>query len=409
MSWTDDDDVDLPASISELTHALQAARAPSAHTIAGETHGALTLSGLLGSPERRLGMSFPNDGIERDVWNEAVESARRAGYTERAETSASARAIRERVRNRGPMSLGPHPISGWGEERNERMASTILRRPRRHIYGFDPADIEPPGGADDHIWERLGAGAVDSSDDEEDGWGAFRGNAPVGEYGPEQQFLLDLFEVDGWGAAPDTGAALARGRFNRRRASRGDDGQRQRTRARDDDESEGEAKRRRHAEPEHPPNAERPAYVALTTLPADAKLPVMFETPPRSREQRDTSFLELTVEDREGAWRPVITFRPQQGDRLLKTDTDACSLHTSTPIPRGVGVFYFEVEVLNTGKDGHISVGWTVPECDHRRLVGWNEGSWGWHADDGKTFEGRGDGRDFSEPWSGELPVLVYS
>jgi hypothetical protein len=38
--------------------------------------------------------------------------------------------------------------------------------------------------------------------------------------------------------------------------------------------------------------------------------------------------------------------------------------------------------------------------------VGWNAGSWGWHADDGKTFEGRGDGRDFSEPWNGELSWL---
>ncbi|BEJ01717.1 hypothetical protein CcaverHIS631_0603990 [Cutaneotrichosporon cavernicola] len=422
MSWTDED-VDLPASISELTHALQAARAggqPSVHTIAGtEGHGALTLSGLLGTPaERRLGMSFPNDGIERDVWNEAVESARRAGYdpVRRAENRAAvqeyraaARAFRERLpeRNRGPMSLGPHPTSGssgWAEERNERMSSTILRRPRRHIYGFDPTDIEPPGGADDHIWDRLGVGPIDSSDEDDDGWGAFRGTAPVGESAPGQQMLLDLFEVDGWGAAPDAGATLARGRFNRRRASRGDDGRRLRTRARDDDDddemdSEGEVKRRRHAEPDHPPNTERPAYISLTTLSADTPLPVMFEMPPRSRDPMLTSFLDVTVEDREGAWRPVITFRPEQGDTLLKSDTDACSLHTSAPIPHGVGVFYYEVEILNIGAEGHISIGWSVPECDHRRLVGWNVGSWGWHADDGKTFEGRGDGRDFSQPW----------
>ncbi|GMK54219.1 hypothetical protein CspeluHIS016_0108050 [Cutaneotrichosporon spelunceum] len=416
MSWTDDD-VDLPTSITELTHALQALREggqPSAHTIAGtEGHGALTLPGLLGAPaERRLGMSFPNDGIERDVWNEAVESARRAGYdpVRRAENRAAvqhyraaARAFRERPpeRNRGPLSVGSRLTTGVGEERNERMASTILRRPRRQIIGFDPTDIEPPGGADDHIWERLGGGAIDSSDEDDPEWGAFSGTAPVGEYAPGQQILLDLFEVDGWGSPPDAGATLARGRFNRRRASRGEDGRRQRTRARDDDgmNSEGEVKRRRHAEPVLPPNAERPAYISLTTLPAGTPLPVMFEMPPRSRDPLLTSFLDLTVEDREGAWRPVITFRPEQGDRLLKADTDACSLRTSVPIPLGVGVFYYEVEILNSGDQGHISIGWTVPECDHRRLVGWNAGSWGWHADDGKTFEGRGDGRDFSDPW----------
>ncbi|CAK9784459.1 SPRY-domain-containing protein [Cutaneotrichosporon oleaginosum] len=379
----------------ELAHAL------SAHTLAGtEAHSALTISGLLGtSPERRLGMSFPNDGIERDVWNEAVESARRAGYDpvrRRAENRAiaqeyrqAAQAIRDRHLNRGPMSLGPHPISGW--DNNGRMASTILRRPPRRIYGFDPSDIDPPGGADDHIWERLGAV---ESDEDDDGWGTFR-TASV-EY-PGQQMLVDMFEVDGWGAPPDANSTLTRGRMNRRRPSRGDDGRR---RQRDDDEMEGDSKRRRHVEPSHAPDNERPGYLLLTTLSPNAKLPTMFECPPRSRDPMKTSFLDLTVEEREGVWRPVVSFRPEAGDRLSKEDTDACSLHTSAPIPPGVGVFYYEVEILNIGSQGHISVGWTRPECDHRRLVGWNKGSWGWHADDGKTFEGRGDGRDFSEPWN---------
>jgi beta-catenin-like protein 1 len=36
------------------------------------------------------------------------------------------------------------------------------------------------------------------------------------------------------------------------------------------------------------------------------------------------------------------------------------------------------------------------------RLVGWDRGSWGWHADDGRSFEGQGRGEEFTEKWGSE-------
>lgn len=527
-TWTADD-VDLPSSITELATALEvpnfsqfvlASAPPQPQDSESASARALTLERLLGarrrspSPEQLpvtrsgitrtrsralLGMSWPNDGIERRrrdrdrptddeaPWTNAVEMARRAGYPaaeesgqasgdardarsrpgSRQETSSTARAIRERVRlergGRAPLSLGPQGVvpaayswanyHGSDGERNQRMATTLLRRrrtdeerrrdendanptsastrreraidggtSRTHItYGFDPTDIEPPGGADDHIWERL---AALSSDEDEDGWGAFRGAAPIGDFPGPQAMLFDLFDVDGWGAAPDVGASLSRGRFNRRRQSmRGREGEipidlareRPGVRARDGSESDASIeyastpvkRRRRDGAPEAPQptvDASRPSYVAFSTLPASADLPTTFQTPQRSSELSLTSFLNLTVEERKGVPRPIVTFRPRGKDLLTRDDADACSLHASLPIPRGIGLHYFEIEVLNSGKHGHISVGWTKADCHPRRLVGWDTGSWGWHADDGKTFEGSGEGRNFSEPWNSESP-----
>lgn len=567
-TWTSED-VDLPSGISELATALDVDVGHSAFTIAGSSSRpqdpnaehdprALTLERLLGARQPRtpsssgeqlpvtrsgtrtrsqravLGMSWPNEGIEprrraEDVpWWNAVEMARRAGYGvedgqnagqsgasdapprdnpsgSRQETSATARAIRDRVRlsgtgsNRAPISLGPQQVVptnagyAWASyhgssrqdpgERNQRMATTLLRRrradderrrdeervtgaapqprdfsrvldgtstSRTHItYGFDPTDIEPPGGADDHIWDRLGT--LESSSDEDEGegegegdagWGAFRGSAPIGEFPGSQAMLFDLFDVDGWGASSDVGAQLSRGRFNRRRQSmRGRDRESatrdeqerhdqftidfspsarrsyrfslsdrpsQLVRRRDPEEgSESDAsmesstplKRRKRDVPLQTTDTTRPSYVILTNLPVTAELPTTFLPPVRSSDLSLTSFLTLAVEERKGVWRPVVTFRPRGKDRLTSDDADACSLHTTRPIPPGIGIHYFEVEVVNAAEHGHISIGWTKSDCHQRRLVGWDKGSWGWHADDGKTFEGSGDGRNFSEPW----------
>jgi len=67
------------------------------------------------------------------------------------------------------------------------------------------------------------------------------------------------------------------------------------------------------------------------------------------------------------------------------------------------GVHYFEVEVLNAGVDGLMSVGWMKEGCSTKRLVGWDKGSWGFHSDDGKCFEGRGSGDAFDKTWSSGL------
>lgn len=356
--------------------------------------------------------------------------------------------------------------------RNERMATTILRRRRqdgntmtrtRVIYGFDPTDIEPPGGADDHIWSPLGD--PDDSDDETR-WGVFytRGQAAgddVNVWDTLDPSHLDDWgaRVDGWGVAPETGASLSRGRFNRRRrsfrASRDGaeadsapaaDGDEFRidftsrlqsarrptnadsialvrppiivqgegsTRPRpddDDDEMGGETaeraskfKRRKRDNPSTLAfEPSRPSYLSYTSLPETAVLPYAFETPD------STSTLTVSViESKDMPPRPVVSVLP--GTPLKGSMADACSILTTTPIPPGIGVHYFEAEVLSWGEQGYISVGWIHNQLEFRRLVGWDPGTWGWHCDDGKVFNQDGSsGTDFSEPWTGACCALRY-
>lgn len=96
------------------------------------------------------------------------------------------------------------------------------------------------------------------------------------------------------------------------------------------------------------------------------------------------------------------------------------------PIPPDCGVYYFEVEVLSKGRDGFIGVGLSGASVNLGRLPGWEKcvsacralasyalprhkplamhltqsmhaverrHSFGYHGDDGQSFEGHGTGR----------------
>ncbi|WWC57747.1 uncharacterized protein I303_100281 [Kwoniella dejecticola CBS 10117] len=135
----------------------------------------------------------------------------------------------------------------------------------------------------------------------------------------------------------------------------------------------------------------RPSYLDMSTLPKDAILPSDF-IPPLRR-----SHLALSTYKAGDTVRPLITFVGCNPKRL---DDDATSLHTTIPIPIECGVHYYEVEVIDKGEEGFMSVGWMKKGTNLRRLVGWDKGSWGWHGDDGRSFEGQGRGERFSETWT---------
>ncbi|KAL1408931.1 hypothetical protein Q8F55_005745 [Vanrija albida] len=136
----------------------------------------------------------------------------------------------------------------------------------------------------------------------------------------------------------------------------------------------------------------RPTYLSFTALPASAVLPSEFVTP------SGHSKLELSTRDvGDLPNRPVVTFAPRH--KVDNGDDDACSITTTKPIPSGIGVHYYEIEVLSLGKCANLTVGWMTRGLKLNRLVGWDKGSWGWHGDDGKTFEGSGSGCDFSPAW----------
>ncbi|WRT63359.1 uncharacterized protein IL334_000264 [Kwoniella shivajii] len=136
----------------------------------------------------------------------------------------------------------------------------------------------------------------------------------------------------------------------------------------------------------------RPTYLDISTLPTHTPLPAGFEAPLRRSHLALTTHTSATHSPR-----PLITFI---GCNPTRGDNDATSLHTVVPIPLTCGVHYYEVEVIDKGEEGFMSVGWMKRGSNLRRLVGWDKGSWGWHGDDGRSFEGQGRGERFSETWT---------
>ncbi|KAF9198938.1 hypothetical protein BGZ49_000122 [Haplosporangium sp. Z 27] len=76
-------------------------------------------------------------------------------------------------------------------------------------------------------------------------------------------------------------------------------------------------------------------------------------------------------------------------------DTDASSIRANRHIPPQCGVYYFEVLIKSKGKQGYIGIGVCNATVDLNRLPGWEPQSWGYHGDDGNSFEGCGNGRPF--------------
>jgi len=76
-------------------------------------------------------------------------------------------------------------------------------------------------------------------------------------------------------------------------------------------------------------------------------------------------------------------------------DRDAAAVRTNHPVPSRCPIFYYEVEIVNKGRDGFIGVGFAVQDVKLDRLPGWEPHSYGYHGDDGHVFNGRGTGRPY--------------
>ncbi|EFR02972.1 ran-binding protein 10 [Nannizzia gypsea CBS 118893] len=71
-----------------------------------------------------------------------------------------------------------------------------------------------------------------------------------------------------------------------------------------------------------------------------------------------------------------------------KQDHDAAAVRADQPMPVKCGLYYFEVTILAKPKDGMIGVGFSNNKASLERLPGWEQESWAYHGDDGKTFFG---------------------
>jgi Ran-binding protein 9/10 len=76
-------------------------------------------------------------------------------------------------------------------------------------------------------------------------------------------------------------------------------------------------------------------------------------------------------------------------------DRDAASVRADHPVPADCPIFYFEVEIVNAGRDGFIGIGFCTRDVNLDRLPGWEPHSYGYHGDDGHVFSGRGTGRAY--------------
>ncbi|GBE78657.1 SPRY-domain-containing protein [Sparassis crispa] len=76
-------------------------------------------------------------------------------------------------------------------------------------------------------------------------------------------------------------------------------------------------------------------------------------------------------------------------------DRESAAARANYAIPPACGIYYYEVEILNKGNKGHISIGFASGEVRLSRLPGWEKHSWGYHADDGWAFPGQKDGSPY--------------
>ncbi|GAA5833763.1 hypothetical protein JCM3766R1_000091 [Sporobolomyces carnicolor] len=81
-------------------------------------------------------------------------------------------------------------------------------------------------------------------------------------------------------------------------------------------------------------------------------------------------------------------------------DRDAAAVRADQPVPCESGVYYFEMTVLNKGVSGYIGVGLSHRSVSLSRLPGWEQLSYGYHADDGRAFCCQGTGEPFGPTFS---------
>lgn len=82
-----------------------------------------------------------------------------------------------------------------------------------------------------------------------------------------------------------------------------------------------------------------------------------------------------------------------------KTESDAAAVRSNRCIPQQCGLFYFEISVVDRGRDGHLAVGICQQGASLCRLPGWEVASVGYHGDDGMCFTGLANGAPFGPTW----------
>ncbi|WEW59838.1 hypothetical protein PRK78_005319 [Emydomyces testavorans] len=76
-----------------------------------------------------------------------------------------------------------------------------------------------------------------------------------------------------------------------------------------------------------------------------------------------------------------------------KQEHEAAAVRADHPMPPQCGIYYFEITIITKSTDGMIGVGFSNNKASLERLPGWEQESWAYHGDDGKTFFGDNQGQ----------------
>lgn len=89
------------------------------------------------------------------------------------------------------------------------------------------------------------------------------------------------------------------------------------------------------------------------------------------------------------------------GSTMRNTD-EAATARADWPMPKDVGIFYYEVTILSRGKDGMIGIGFSSQKASLNRLPGWEPESWAYHGDDGFVFTSSSSGKAYGPHFSSQ-------
>ncbi|PLB49597.1 hypothetical protein P170DRAFT_447237 [Aspergillus steynii IBT 23096] len=76
-----------------------------------------------------------------------------------------------------------------------------------------------------------------------------------------------------------------------------------------------------------------------------------------------------------------------------KHEHEAAAVRADNPMPPQCGIYYFEITILSKPKEGMIGIGFSSHKASVERLPGWEQESWAYHGDDGKSFFGESQGQ----------------
>ena len=78
-----------------------------------------------------------------------------------------------------------------------------------------------------------------------------------------------------------------------------------------------------------------------------------------------------------------------------RSNKDTGSVRADCMVPASCPIYYFEVKIVNKGRDGFIGVGLSRSDVSLNRMPGWDPNSYGYHGDDGNSFCCSGIGQEY--------------